>query len=324
MTKTRSLHTAIAIMLVSTTALVAASEFALARGGGGGGGGHQGMSHTDQSSHESRGSRSGHLVMGMPSRTMGSKPAVYRGKSAYTHKKHKGCGKLIVPTAGCATPARDPVGNTRPSLPKETKQPVPAGTKPVLEYVNKPGAQSGSQPASAPAGAAASAQPAATAPAKVSITNGVTSSMLDPGKGVTVSSSGNGIINVSNGTSTVTLAGGSLTLHGAAAVTAGSGVQTLRLANGDYVVAVNAAPKGAGPSAVPPGVGLKDDVKFVGGQLAASPVSGTIIALGAVSTPIVASVAAVTGGNAVKAAKEWLGVSVDAAGVFAKGITDLF
>ena len=49
-------------------------------------------------------------------------------------KKEK-CGTLILPTAGCGTPARDPVGNTRPTLPERTKQPVGDGRKPVLENV---------------------------------------------------------------------------------------------------------------------------------------------------------------------------------------------
>ena len=47
-------------------------------------------------------------------------------------KKDK-CGTLILPTAGCGTPARDPVGTTRPTLPERTKQPLEDGRKPVLE-----------------------------------------------------------------------------------------------------------------------------------------------------------------------------------------------
>jgi hypothetical protein len=129
MKKTRSLLTAIAIMLASTTALVAISDVAAARGNGGG---HQDMSHQTDAQGNRR------VAMGMPSRDMTSKPPVYRDKgsrnSAHAHKKHKGCGKLIVPTADCPTPARNPVGNTRPSVPTEAKQPIDKTRKPVLEY----------------------------------------------------------------------------------------------------------------------------------------------------------------------------------------------
>jgi hypothetical protein len=128
MKKTRSLLTAITIVLASTTALVAITDVAAARDGGSG---HQDMSHQ----MNAQGNRP--LAMGMPSRDMTSKPPIYREKGSknandYVHKKHKGCGKLIVPTAGCATPARDPVGNTRPSLPTEAKQPTGTSRQPKM------------------------------------------------------------------------------------------------------------------------------------------------------------------------------------------------
>ena len=55
-----------------------------------------------------------------------------RRESDEARMKEK-CGTLILPTAGCGTPARDPVGNTRPTLPERTKQPLEGGRKPVLE-----------------------------------------------------------------------------------------------------------------------------------------------------------------------------------------------
>ena len=55
-----------------------------------------------------------------------------RRESDEARMKEK-CGTLILPTAGCGTPARDPVGNTRPTLPERTKQPLEDGRKPVLE-----------------------------------------------------------------------------------------------------------------------------------------------------------------------------------------------
>jgi len=269
----------IAIALAGTTT----SEIAYARGGGGGGG-HQGMALMSQPVK----TMPVHLAMGPSSRGMNLPTQSHSEKGErYDHKKHSGCRHIIVPTAGCGTPARDPVGNTVPKLPKEAKQPVGAGGKPVLEYAKAPVPQY-----SKPAPASATA-PAAN-PGKVNITNGVTSSTLDPGKGLTVSSTGNGAISVSNGTNTVALAGGSLTLHGAPAVAAGMGVQVVRLSNGDYVVAANpsAAPT---KSDVPPGVTIADDAKFVGhqlGNIAAAPVLGVVSIAG---VPIAGAVGVIEG-----------------------------
>ena len=55
-----------------------------------------------------------------------------RHASDDARKKEK-CGTLILPTAGCGTPARDPVGNTRPTLPERQKQPLADGRQPVIE-----------------------------------------------------------------------------------------------------------------------------------------------------------------------------------------------
>jgi hypothetical protein len=296
MKKTRFPLTAIAIVLASTTTLVAIADVAAARNAGGG---HQDVSHQTNA----QGNRQ--AAIGTLSRDMTRKPPVYREKGSKSGnadllKKHKGCGKLIVPTAGCPTPARDPVGNTRPSLPTEAKQPAGMNRQPVLEYVKKVGPQSANQPANAPA------QPAAAPASVVAVSNGVTRTTLEPGKGLTVSSSGNGAINVSNGTNTVTLAGGSVTLHGAPAVTPGAGVQVVRLPNGDYSVAVKPSPA-APTDKVPPGVTIADDAKFVGHQLGnvvAAPVLGVV---GIAGLPVAGAVGAIQG-HPVKTIEKYIDV----------------
>ncbi len=276
-----------AIALASATALVAISDVAAARSGHG----HQGMSHQ-----------------------MTRKPPVQKGsKNAhlYMHKKHKGCGKLIVPTAGCPTPVRDPVGNTRPSLPTEAKQPVDKSRQPVLESVDRLSPQSANRPANAPA------QPAAAPAGIVAVSNGVTNTTLDPGRGLTVSSNGSGAISVSNGTHTVTLAGGSVTLHGAPAVTAGAGVQVVRLANGNYAVAASPAP--AAPSRnvpVPPGVTIADDAKFVGHTLLSIPEAPVVGITGIVGLPIAATVGAIEGHPAKTVGKYLDSLGSEITGVF--------
>jgi len=244
--------TTIAIMFASATALVAIPDTAAA--------------------HGSRGPQD-------PTRHMTSKAS--KKADLYTHRKHKACGKLILPTAGCPTPARDPVGSTRPSLPTEAKQP--------LDKTRQPGPESANRPADAPALQVA-------APARVvAVSNGVTNATLNLGNGLTVSSIGNGAISVSNGTNAVTLAGGSVTLHGAPAVTPGAGVQVVRLSNDDYSVA--ARPAAAAPSSkVPPGVTFADDAKFVGRQLFNVTVAGPAVsASGVIGLPVAATVGVIEG-----------------------------
>jgi hypothetical protein len=58
-----------------------------------------------------------------------------RRRASEDRLKKEKCGTLILPTAGCGTPARDPVGNTRPTLPERTAQPLGDGRKPVVESV---------------------------------------------------------------------------------------------------------------------------------------------------------------------------------------------
>src|SRR6266700_7737036 len=91
------------------------------------------------------------------------------------------------------------------------------------------------------------------------ISNGVTTSAIFNGNGLTVSSTSPGRITVTNGSnSSVTLAGGSLTLSGATSVKAGPGVDVVRLPNGTVSIAIKPASatlspptKGGDPSAIP-------------------------------------------------------------------------
>ena len=88
------------------------------------------------------------------------------------------------------------------------------------------------------------------------ISNGVLKSTLPIGNaGITVSSSGPGMITVSNGTKSVTLPGGSVVLSGVKAVTtSGNGVQIVHQPNGDITVAPAAASAPSAPSAPPASV----------------------------------------------------------------------
>jgi hypothetical protein len=91
------------------------------------------------------------------------------------------------------------------------------------------------------------------------ISNGVTTSAIFNGNGLTVSSTSPGRITVINSSnSSVSLAGGSLTLSGATSVKAGPGVDVVRLPNGTVGIAIKPASarltpptKGGDPSAVP-------------------------------------------------------------------------
>ncbi len=271
MKTTRSPLTAIAIVLASTTALVTVSDVAMARSGNSG---HQDVSHQMNAQPNRK------VATGTPSRDMTSQPAVYRQKgsksgSAEAYKKHKGCGKLIVPTAGCPVPARDPVGNTRPSLPTEAKQPIDKNRQPVLEYATKPGAQSANQPANPPAQRPATpAGPVAANPQGLpphdpvgntrpdlnangvaTVSNGVSKATVPNLEGgLLVTSKTPGTITVSNGTNSVTLPGGSVTLSGARSVGGGADVQIVRQPNGNITVAAKPlAPAPTQPTPPPSG-----------------------------------------------------------------------
>ncbi len=169
--KRRISFTALAVLLANTTALVAFSGVAAAR-----------MRSHDMSSlnlhHENRkdhrdrndrhvarkhtkrkshAKRSVECIKAPCSIDSGDRHTKLSHKHAHDRNKDKatgtatarGCGKLIVPTTGCATPARDPVGNTKPSLPKEAKQPTTPVRQPVIFHVKKPAPQSAIRPRNA-------------------------------------------------------------------------------------------------------------------------------------------------------------------------------
>ena len=92
--------------------------------------------------------------------------------------KKKGCGKIIVPTAECGVSSKNPVGSTIPTLPSQAggSNPTPKGPSPAYTTVT--------------------------------LSNGVTTSAIFNGKGLTVTSTSPGTITVSNGTNSVTMPGG--------------------------------------------------------------------------------------------------------------------
>jgi len=208
-------------------------------------------------------------------------------KDKYAGKK-KSCEKIIVPTAGCAVSSKDPVGS----------HPFPP-----------------SQPAGGNAGSKGPS-PAAT---PVALSNGVTKSVIENGKGLTVTSNAPGTITVSNGNSSVTMAGGSLTLHGAQSVSASSGLQVVHLTNGDVSIAVSPILVSGASKAtpVPPGVGLKDDLKAAGsfyGSIGGFPAIG---AAAIAMTPAV-TITGIASGD-VKGAFKDLGQFVTDAGDWVTG-----
>ncbi|HXD45643.1 MAG TPA: hypothetical protein VN655_10960 [Pseudolabrys sp.] len=137
--QTRAAFAAFTILLVGTTALIATSGVAAARS--------EHADHKDRKMHKDReGGREAHkqshhrrkhkkrVIVCITAPCPGDRDAARRRAAEDKLKKEK-CGTLILPTAGCPTPARDPVGNTRPTLPERTKQPVTEGRKPVIEYI---------------------------------------------------------------------------------------------------------------------------------------------------------------------------------------------
>jgi hypothetical protein len=196
-------------------------------------------------------------------------------KEKLAEKKQKGCEKIIVPTAGCAISPKDPVGSVPPTF------------------------NSGNSGAKGPS-------PAFTT---VTLSNGVNKSAIFNGKGLTVTSNSPGTLTVSNGTSSVTMPGGSLTLHGALSVSVPAGYQLVRLTNGDFSVAVSPV-LASGPAQsrpVPPGVGAIDVAKGLGnfynsfGSVPA--VVGPVVA----ATPMAAVITGLAGENPVKEAGQFLG-----------------
>jgi Ni/Co efflux regulator RcnB len=133
----RSAVTALAILLAGTMTLTVTSGVAAAKS----------VSHADHKthkdgdrkheSHERSHHRKKHrkkVIVCIKAPCPGDRDGDRRRASEDRLKKEK-CGTLILPTAGCGTPARDPVGNTRPTLPERTAQPLGDGRKPVVESV---------------------------------------------------------------------------------------------------------------------------------------------------------------------------------------------
>jgi len=209
-------------------------------------------------------------------------------KDKLMDRKQKGCKNIIVPTAECGVSSKDPVGNTHPTAPPSQPGTGTTGSK-------------GPSPAFTP----------------VTLSNGVSTSAIFNGKGITVTSNSPGTITVSNGTSTVTMPGGSLTLHGAMSVSASSGLQLVRLSNGDVSVAVSPVLMG-GTKNVPPGVGFGDDLKFVGkgvGAVAATPV----LAAGAVVVGVGGAIVGTAAGHPIKWAEDSFTTYVSEVGNWVSG-----
>ena len=134
----RAAFVAVTMLLAGAPALVATSGAAVARAGS------DHKAHKDHDRKHSDDKRSHrkkhkkHIVVCIKAPCPGDSGTKHRDRKRHERddklKKDK-CGTLILPTAGCGTPARDPVGTTRPTLPERTKQPLEDGRKPVLENV---------------------------------------------------------------------------------------------------------------------------------------------------------------------------------------------
>lgn len=269
----RAFFRAFTILLATATVLVAVPGLAVARGGD-----HDHNDHKHHEDHKDRKRHSDHEVRDRHSehRKKHKKPKVVcikapcpgdigerdgrrrrkqiddeskdrtRAGEVSAKGEGKGCGKIIVPTAGCGTPANDPVGNTHPSLPQRTD----TTRKPVLENVRKAQPLSDNAPAKPapvagklPNDPVGSTHPAAGAsrPATVTVSNGVTTTQIQNGLGgLTAYSDKPGTITVTNGKEKTTLTGGSVTLSGnVVGVGGGQGVQVgKRIGEGKTVVAI--------------------------------------------------------------------------------------
>jgi len=192
-------------------------------------------------------------------------------KHAEKIKKH--CAKIIVPTADCPVSPKDPTNSV----------PAPTFLKSAPSKGPSPGFTS------------------------ATITNGVLTSAIFNGKGLTVTSNSPGTLTVSNGTNSVTLPGGSLTLHGAPTVSVPAGYQLVRHANGDVTVAMSPV-LATGPANLrpdPPGVGLTDNLKSAGGVMSLGVTLPTIAGATIVMT-VPAAVVGVASGD-VKGALDDVG-----------------
>jgi hypothetical protein len=134
MKQTRAAFVAFTMLLAGAPAFVATSGVAAARAAGSDHKAHK--DHDRKHSDNERSHRKKHAVVCIKAPCPGDSGSQHRERKRHesdeARMKQK-CGTLILPTAGCGTPVRDPVGNTRPTLPERTKQPLEDGRKPVLE-----------------------------------------------------------------------------------------------------------------------------------------------------------------------------------------------
>jgi len=160
------------------------------------------------------------------------------------------------------------------------------------------------------------------------ISNGVTTSAIFNGKGLIVTAASPTSITVTNSShSSVTLGGQSVTLHDAASIQIGPGMEARRLPNGDVTIAIKPAVAGAPTRATPPGVGPDDDVMAVattagtgGNILATGPVVlGTAVGI-ATGGVIVATVA----GEPIQGTKRIVVDVADSAGGVMEGVAGWF
>jgi len=160
------------------------------------------------------------------------------------------------------------------------------------------------------------------------ISNGVTTSAISNGKGLIVTAASPTSIMVTNSShSSVTLGGQSVTLHDAASIQIGPGMEARRLPNGDVTIAIKPAVAGAPIRATPPGVGPGDDVKAVATTLGtgANVVAASPVILGtAVGLTAAGAVAATIAGEPVKGTKQIAGEVADSAGAAIEWVAGWF
>jgi hypothetical protein len=160
------------------------------------------------------------------------------------------------------------------------------------------------------------------------ISNGVTTSAISNGKGLIVTAASPTSIMVTNsGHSSVTLGGQSVTLHDAASIQIGPGMEARRLPNGDVTIAMKPAVAGAPTRPTPPGVGPGDDVKAVATTLGtgANVVAASPVILGtAVGLTAAGAVAATIAGEPVKGTKQIAGEVANSAGAAIEWVAGWF
>jgi hypothetical protein len=130
-----------------------------------------------------------------------------------------------------------------------------------------------------------------------------------------------------SGHSSVTLGGQSVTLHDAASIQIGPGMEARRLPNGDVTIAIKPAVAGAPIRATPPGVGPGDDVKAVATTLGtgANVVAASPVILGtAVGLTAAGAVAATIAGEPVKGTKQIAGEVANSAGAAIEWVAGWF